>query len=100
VQLGKSPKKRSSRNDRPEKIIVNIATIPAVSLHPILAHQGGWDEILLVAGPIAVIVGLLALVKRRIDAQVKVASSESNDPEGGSSGDVDRSAFDGRSDSA
>ena len=35
-----------------------------------LAHQGGWDEILLVAGPIAVIVGLLAVVKRRVDAQM------------------------------
>lgn len=32
-----------------------------------LAHQGGWDEILLVAGPIAVIVGLLWVAKRRID---------------------------------
>ena len=32
-----------------------------------LAHQGGWDEILLVAGPILVIVGLLWLVKRRVD---------------------------------
>ena len=25
-----------------------------------LAHQGGWDEILLVVGPIAVVLGLLA----------------------------------------
>ena len=33
----------------------------------ILAHQGGWDEILLVAGPIIVIAGLLALAKRRVD---------------------------------
>ena len=33
----------------------------------VFAHQGGWDEILLVAGPILVIVGLLALVKRRLD---------------------------------
>lgn len=32
-----------------------------------LAHQGGWDEILLVAGPILVIIGLLAVVKRRVD---------------------------------
>lgn len=32
-----------------------------------LAHQGGWDEILLVAGPILVIVVLLAVVKRRVD---------------------------------
>ncbi len=33
----------------------------------IVAHQGGWDEILLVAGPILAIVGLLALAKRRVD---------------------------------
>ncbi len=32
-----------------------------------LAHQGGWDEILLVAGPILVIVALLVVVKRRVD---------------------------------
>jgi len=35
-----------------------------------LAHEGGWDEILLVAGPIVLIVGLLAVVKRRVDAQL------------------------------
>jgi hypothetical protein len=34
----------------------------------VLAHQGGWDEMLLVAVPIAVIVILLAIVKRRVDA--------------------------------
>jgi len=33
----------------------------------VLAHQGGWDEILLVLGPIAVIVGLLKLAKNRVD---------------------------------
>lgn len=37
-------------------------------LHLVLAHQGGWDEILLVVGPIAVIVALLVVVKRRLDA--------------------------------
>ncbi|MFZ9230748.1 MAG: hypothetical protein ACO29A_04835 [Ilumatobacteraceae bacterium] len=31
-----------------------------------LAHQGGWDEILMVAGPIAIIVALLAIVRRRL----------------------------------
>ena len=36
----------------------------------LLAHQGGWDEILLVAGPIAVVVGLLAVVRRRVNARV------------------------------
>ncbi len=32
----------------------------------VLAHQGGWDEILLVLGPIAVIVGLLMLARKRV----------------------------------
>ena len=34
---------------------------------PVVAHQGGWDEILLVVGPILLIVGILAVVKRRVD---------------------------------
>jgi hypothetical protein len=33
----------------------------------LLAHQGGWDELLLVAGPVLVIIGLLAVAKRRVD---------------------------------
>ena len=33
----------------------------------LLAHQGGWDEILLVAGPIVIVIALLALVKRRVE---------------------------------
>jgi hypothetical protein len=33
-----------------------------------IAHQGGWDEILLVLGPIAVIIGLLTLARKRVDA--------------------------------
>jgi hypothetical protein len=99
VLRGKSPEFVSDGNRR-EKSIVNIAAPTSVSFRAILAHQGGWDEILLVAGPIAVIVGLLALVKRRIDVQANVSPTESNDPERDSSGDVDRSAFDGRSDSA
>ena len=32
------------------------------------AHQGGWDEILLVLGPILVIAGLLRLAKQRVEA--------------------------------
>jgi hypothetical protein len=45
--------------------MVNAAAaigIPAV----LIAHQGGWDEILLVAAPIAVVVALLALARRRV----------------------------------
>ena len=33
-----------------------------------IAHQGGWDEILLVLGPIVVIIGLLMLARKRVDA--------------------------------
>jgi hypothetical protein len=31
----------------------------------VLAHQGGWDEILLVLLPIAIFAGLLAVANRR-----------------------------------
>lgn len=33
----------------------------------VLAHQGGWDEILMVLVPILVIVGVLRVVKRRVE---------------------------------
>ncbi len=39
-----------------------------VSLAALLAHQGGWDEALLIAGPIVAIAGLLMLAKKRVDA--------------------------------
>jgi hypothetical protein len=32
----------------------------------VLAHQGGWDEMLLVLVPIAVVVALIAIARRRI----------------------------------
>lgn len=35
----------------------------------VLAHQGGWDEILLVLGPILIIVGLLRLAKSRVQRE-------------------------------
>ncbi|MEO5901540.1 MAG: hypothetical protein ABIR68_15630 [Ilumatobacteraceae bacterium] len=35
----------------------------------ILAHQGGWDEILMVLGPIALMAGLLRLAKKRVAAK-------------------------------
>jgi hypothetical protein len=40
-----------------------------------IAHQGGWDEILLVLGPIAVIVGLLMLARKRVEATEKSGQS-------------------------
>ena len=53
-------------------------------LATVLAHQGGWDEILLIAGPIALIAGLLMLAKRRVDAATgtKPDHGESAAPDG------------------
>ena len=38
----------------------------------LLAHQGGWDEILMVAGPVAVFAFLLWVARRRALAQASV----------------------------
>jgi len=46
------------------------------SIISLLAHQGGWDEILLVAGPIAVIVGLLVIVKKRLDRSIELRNRQ------------------------
>jgi hypothetical protein len=46
----------------------------------VLAHQGGWDEILLVAAPIAVIVLVLWQATRRAERQA--AQRASDDAEG------------------
>lgn len=35
------------------------------SLATVLGHQGGWDEILFVAAPLAVIAGVLWIANRR-----------------------------------
>ena len=45
----------------------------------VLAHEGGWDELLLVAAPIVLIVGLLVVVKRRVDAQTRDGSAPTED---------------------
>lgn len=42
-----------------------------------LAHQGGWDEILLVAGPIAVIAVLLVIATRRARGLTPPSGEES-----------------------
>jgi len=39
------------------------------SVAQIIAHQGGWDELLLALGPVVVIVVVLAIAKRRVDRQ-------------------------------
>ena len=56
----------------------------SIGLAHMLAHQGGWDEIALVAAPIVVIIALLALVKRRVDATAAdVTATESTPHETG-----------------
>ena len=42
----------------------------------LFAHQGGWDEVLLITGPILVIAGLLILAKKRADAAARDRQSE------------------------
>lgn len=37
----------------------------------ILGHQGGWDEILLVVGPLAIVGLLLWLANKRVAAQLE-----------------------------
>lgn len=46
------------------------------SMIALIAHQGGWDEILLVAGPIAVVVGLLVIVKKRLDRSIALRNRQ------------------------
>ena len=53
---------------------------PEINVAYVLAHQGGWDELLLIAIPIVIVVGLLAMVKRRVERaaeQAHVASEQS-----------------------
>jgi hypothetical protein len=44
----------------------------------VLAHQGGWDEILLVVAPIVVVGALLWIAKRRVDRAAAAASRRSD----------------------
>jgi hypothetical protein len=65
---------------------VNVASATAPIL---LAHQGGWDEILLIAGPILVIMGLLWLAKRRVDHAASIHGPGGGRGTAGDSTDVD-----------
>lgn len=53
--------------------------LSAVAAPVLLAHQGGWDEILLIGGPILIIMALLRLAKRRLDNVV--VNSPTPDPD-------------------
>lgn len=43
---------------------------PAFRTFPMFAHQGGWDEVLLVAVPLTVIGLLLWIANRRVNSQL------------------------------
>ena len=45
-----------------------------------VAHQGGWDEMLLVAGPIVVMIALLAIAKRRVDRNAAKVAAQLDEP--------------------
>jgi hypothetical protein len=53
----------------------------AAFLPVVLAHQGGWDEVLLVAGPLAVIAVLLWLANRRVHHELEQQAS-GREPDG------------------
>lgn len=44
-----------------------------------IGHQGGWDELLLVLGPIAVIIGLLVLARKRVGASHRKATEQTTE---------------------
>jgi hypothetical protein len=48
--------------------------------HGMIAHQGGWDEMLLVLGPIAVIIGLLSLARKRVESADQKPASKGTAP--------------------
>jgi len=48
----------------------------------LLGHQGGWDEVLLIAGPIVIIIGLLWLAKRRVDHAASIHGPGGRQPDG------------------
>ena len=62
--------------------MVNATAAVGIPL-ALIAHQGGWDEILLVAAPIAVVVGLLAVARRRVTrAEVSARTDVATGPPG------------------
>jgi hypothetical protein len=52
----------------------------------VLAHQGGWDEILLVLTPIALFAGLLWLANSRANRELRRRRAEAD---GGTDADAD-----------
>lgn len=47
----------------------------------VLAHQGGWDEVLLVLTPVSLFAGLLWLANRRANAQLQRRDEDTSPPD-------------------
>lgn len=57
----------------------NVRSFTVHAVFSVIAHQGGWDEILLIAGPMLVIGWLLVIAKRRVDAAAEKQQHSQND---------------------
>lgn len=67
-----------------------LSTSTIAGLFLPLAHQGGWDEILLVVAPLAIIGLLLYVANRRVNAQLQQAgATDTADRSAESAGDTD-----------
>jgi hypothetical protein len=45
----------------------------------VLAHQGGWDEALFVAVPLALFAGLLAVARRRAESEARAEEQDTTE---------------------
>jgi hypothetical protein len=59
---------RAIQSAKPVRSVDVTAVSAVVTASVLIAHQGGWDEALLIGAPILIIMGLLWLAKRRVDA--------------------------------
>jgi len=50
-----------------------------VSTLEVVAHQGGWDEILLVAGPLVAFAAVLFLANRRANTKLAARAAATHD---------------------
>ncbi len=55
---------------------VTDRAVGATGAPAVFAHPGGWDEILLIVGPMAAIAALLVVAKRRVDAAARQRADE------------------------
>ena len=52
--------------------------VPTVAL--VVAHQGGWDELLFVVVPLVIFAALLAVARRRVDPESEPDDDAGSDP--------------------